>query len=317
MSVSFKGKCVEYNQINPFLFHFCKELSIHLEAAAKRQATIEPSEFAELISNATQEVLEAYTSGEIDLLAYRNTSAEEYKALAIKSIDSYADSNERIGKITEEQAELLEQSNGDTLINFEKITEKFNDIQNHLSDEVSRANDVIYTLMEQVKNLEVKTSLDPLTKTFNRYALNEHLRTILEKDKLNFDIFCFMIDADNFKQINDKFGHIAGDKVLIFLAKLFKKALRDGDRVYRFGGEEFIILLNRTDLEGARLVGERLLTLCRNNKPLFQNQQITVTLSIGMTKIKETDTIDAIIQRSDTALYKAKNNGKDRLEMEL
>lgn len=308
---------MEYNQINPFLFHFCKELSIHLEAAAKRQATIEPSEFAELISNATQEVLEAYTSGEIDLLAYRNTSAEEYKALAIKSIDSYADSNERIGKITEEQAELLEQSNGDTLINFEKITEKFNDIQNHLSDEVSRANDVIYTLMEQVKNLEVKTSLDPLTKTFNRYALNEHLRTILEKDKLNFDIFCFMIDADNFKQINDKFGHIAGDKVLIFLAKLFKKALRDGDRVYRFGGEEFIILLNRTDLEGARLVGERLLTLCRNNKPLFQNQQITVTLSIGMTKIKETDTIDAIIQRSDTALYKAKNNGKDRLEMEL
>jgi len=308
---------VEYNQINPFLFHFCKELSIHLEAAAKRQATIEPSEFAELVTNATQEVLEAYTSGEIDLLAYRNTSAEEYKALAIKSIDSYADTNERIGKITEEQAELLEQSNGDTLINFEKITEKFTDIQNHLSDEVSRANDVIYTLMEQVKSLEVKTSLDPLTKTFNRYALNEHLRTILDKDKLNFDIFCFMIDADNFKQINDKFGHIAGDKVLIFLAKLFKKALRDGDRVYRFGGEEFIILLNRTDLEGARLVGERLLTLCRNNKPLFQNQQITVTLSIGMTKIKETDTIDAIIQRSDTALYKAKNNGKDRLEMEL
>ncbi len=308
---------MEYNQINPFLFHFCKELSIHLEAAAKRQATIEPSEFAELVTNATQEVLEAYTSGEIDLLAYRNTSAEEYKALAIKSIDSYADTNERIGKITEEQAELLEQSNGDTLINFEKITEKFTDIQNHLSDEVSRANDVIYTLMEQVKNLEVKTSLDPLTKTFNRYALNEHLRTILEKEKLNFDIFCFMIDADNFKQINDKFGHIAGDKVLIFLAKLFKKALRDGDRVYRFGGEEFIILLNRTDFEGARLVGERLLTLCRNNKPLFQNQQITVTLSIGMTKIKETDTIDAIIQRSDTALYKAKNNGKDRLEMEL
>lgn len=308
---------MEYNQINPFLFHFCKELSIHLEAAAKRQATIEPSEFAELVTNATQEVLEAYTSGEIDLLAYRNTSAEEYKALAIKSIDSYADTNERIGKITEEQAELLEQSNGDTLINFEKITEKFTDIQNHLSDEVSRANDVIYTLMEQVKSLEVKTSLDPLTKTFNRYALNEHLRTILDKDKLNFDIFCFMIDADNFKQINDKFGHIAGDKVLIFLAKLFKKALRDGDRVYRFGGEEFIILLNRTDLEGARLVGERLLTLCRNNKPLFQNQQITVTLSIGMTKIKETDTIDAIIQRSDTALYKAKNNGKDRLEMEL
>jgi diguanylate cyclase (GGDEF)-like protein len=126
-----------------------------------------------------------------------------------------------------------------------------------------------------------------------------------------------MIDADNFKLINDKFGHIAGDKVLIFLAKLFKKALRDGDRVYRFGGEEFIILLNRTDMEGAKLVAERLLTLCRSNKPLFQNQQISVTLSIGMTQLKEGDTIDTIIERSDTALYKAKNNGKDRLEMEF
>lgn len=308
---------MEYNQINPFLFHFCKELSIHLETAANRQTTLKPAEFAELVSNATQEVLEAYTSGEIDLLAYRNSATEEYKELAIKSIDSYAETNEKIGKMTEEQAELLGQNSGDSLINFEKITEKFNDIQIHLSDEVSRANDVIHTLLEQVKSLEVKTSLDPLTKTFNRYALNEHLRALLIKDKLDFDIFCLMIDADNFKNINDQYGHIAGDKVLIFLAKLFKKALRDGDRVYRFGGEEFIIMLNRTDLEGARLVGERLLTLCRNNKPLFQNQQISVTLSIGLTKIREKDTIDTIIQRSDTALYKAKNNGKDRLEMEL
>jgi diguanylate cyclase (GGDEF)-like protein len=289
---------VEKNQINPFLFHFCKELSIHLESLAARQVTIEPSEFAELVATATHEVLESYSSGTIDLLAYRDTSLDQYKELAMKSIDSYADTNDKIGKITEEQADLLEQSNAEPLINFEKINAKFSDIQAHLSDEVSRANEVIYTLLEQVKTLEIKTSLDPLTKTYNRYALHEHIRALLEKDKLNFEIFALMVDVDNFKLINDKFGHIAGDKVLIFLAKLFKKALREGDRVYRFGGEEFIILLNRTDMEGARLVAERLLTLCRNNKPLFQNQQITVTLSIGMTKIKE-------------------NNGKDRLEMEF
>ncbi|OHD80535.1 MAG: hypothetical protein A2W83_02670 [Sulfuricurvum sp. RIFCSPLOWO2_12_43_5] len=171
--------------------------------------------------------------------------------------------------------------------------------------------------MEQVKTLELKTSLDPLTKVYNRYALQEHLKVILEKGILDFEIFVLMIDLDNFKQINDRFGHVAGDKVLIFIAKLFKKALRDGDRVYRFGGEEFIIVLNRTDLEGAKLVAERLLSLCRNNKPLFQNQQIPVTLSIGLTKVITADSIDAIIDRSDKALYRAKNNGKDRLEMEL
>jgi diguanylate cyclase len=308
---------VEHNQFNPFLLHFCKELSVHLESARARQSSIDPAEFVEIVTIATQEILESYASGEIDLLAYRDTTADQYKELAIKSIDSYATTNEKIEKISEEHADLIRESNHDALINFEKITEKFNDIQTHLSDEVMRANDVIHTLMEQVKTLEVKTSLDPLTKTFNRYALHEHLRAILEKKRLDFDIFILMVDADNFKMINDQYGHIAGDKVLIFLAKLFKKALRDGDRVYRFGGEEFIILLNRTDLEGAKMVGERLLNLCRSNKPLFQSQQISVTLSIGLTDVRENDTIDTLIERSDTALYKAKNNGKDRLEMEL
>jgi diguanylate cyclase (GGDEF)-like protein len=171
--------------------------------------------------------------------------------------------------------------------------------------------------LEQVKTLEMKTSLDPLTKAFNRYALQEHLKTVLEKEKLDFEMFALMIDVDDFKLINDLFGHIAGDKVLIFIAKLLKKTLRDGDRVYRFGGEEFIILLNRTDSAGAQLIAERLLNLCRNNKPLFQNQQITVTLSIGLTKIVEGDTMDEIINRSDIALYRAKNNGKNRMEMEF
>jgi hypothetical protein len=69
---------------------------------------LQPAEFAELVTNATHEVLEAYASGEIDLQAYRNTAADEYKELAIKSIDSYAQTNEQIGKITEEQASLLE-----------------------------------------------------------------------------------------------------------------------------------------------------------------------------------------------------------------
>ena len=308
---------VDTNQVNPLLIYFCKELSVQLESLSNRQATIDPAEFAELIATATHEVLDAYASGEFDLLAYRNTTSEEYKEIAQKSIESYSRTNEKIEEISERQAELLNETAGSTLIDFGKISEKFSDIQNHLSDEVSRANEVIHGLLEQVKTLELKTSLDPLTKVYNRYALQEHLKVILEKGILDFEIFVLMIDLDNFKQINDRFGHVAGDKVLIFIAKLFKKALRDCDRVYRFGGEEFIIVLNRTDLEGAKLVAERLLSLCRNNKPLFQNQQIPVTLSIGLTKVITADSIDAIIDRSDKALYRAKNNGKDRLEMEL
>lgn len=302
---------------NPFLAHLCKELSVHLDAAKSRQSNIAPADFAEMVTTAVQELLEAYTTGDLDLDSYRDCAVDDYKALAQKSIDSYSATNEKIEQITEKHAELIEETSSADLIDFGKISEKFSDIQTHLNDEVVRANEVIKGLVDQVKNLEIRTTLDPLTKTFNRHALQEHLKAILTQEHLNFDIFALMLDVDNFKNINDQFGHIAGDKVLIFIAKLFKKALRDGDRVYRFGGEEFIILLNRTDVEGARLVGERLLSLCRHNKPLFQNKQITVTLSIGLTKIKEGDTIDTIIERSDKALYRAKNNGKDRQEMEF
>ncbi len=308
---------MEESQFNPFLVHFCKELSIRLESLSNRQTTLSPAEFAELVEAATHEVLEGYTAGEFDLEAYRCSAFVDYKELAIQSISSYTATNEKIEKITEKHADLLEQSASASLIDFERITEKFTDIQTHLSDEVSRANEVIHTLMKQVKSLEMKTTLDPLTKVYNRYALQEHLHAILSKSQFNFDVFVLMIDIDDFKKINDRFGHIAGDKVLIFIAKLLKKALRDGDRVYRFGGEEFIILLNRTDSDGAQLVAQRLLSLCRNNKPLFQNQQIPVTLSIGLTRIGENDTMDTVIERSDTALYRAKNNGKDSFEMEF
>jgi len=308
---------MSHSEANPFLAYLCKELSVHLDAAEERQKSLTAAEFVELVTIASQELLEAYSGGEFDLQTYRGCSTDDYKLLAKKSIDSYSATNEKIGRISEKHAELIQESSSCSLIDFGKISEKFSDIQNHLSDEVVRANEVIEQLMNQVKTLEIKTSLDPLTKTYNRHALQEHLQPILAKKHFDFEMFALMIDVDNFKSINDRFGHIAGDKVLIFIAKLMKKMLRDGDRVYRFGGEEFIILLNRTDIDGARQVGERLLNLCRQNKPLFQNEQITVTLSIGLTKIQEGDTMDAIINRSDVALYRAKNNGKDRLEMEL
>lgn len=308
---------MDSNQLHPLLVHFCKELSIQLDSISTNQDTINPSEFAELVTMTTHEVINSFVCGEYNLAVYRNSVIEEYKELAEQSIQSYAQTSEKIGQINEQQAVVLSESTNSSLIDLRTLTEKFCEFNHHLSDEIARANDVINSLIEQVKSLEMKTSLDPLTQVFNRYALHEHLKVFLEKEKRDYDIFALMIDVDNFKIINDQFGHIAGDKVLIFIAKILKKALRDGDRVYRFGGEEFIVILNRTDLDGAKLVAERLLSLCRNNKPLFQNQQIAITLSIGLTKILDNDSVDRIIERSDTALYRAKNSGKDRYEMEL
>lgn len=309
---------MESFSINPFLTLFCKELSNHLETVSARQKSISPNEFAEVVSSATQEVLESYLNGEFDLQQYFRSHEDEYLAIAKASIDSYASSNHAIGKISDQQSDLLDCENiSSGLIDFNTIAEKFCDMQHHLSAEISKANATIHDLSTKVRDLELRTTLDPLTKTFNRSALQQHLTKLLSHDIPDQSMFLLMIDVDNFKMINDQFGHIAGDKVLIFISKLLKKTLRDGDRVYRFGGEEFVILLNRTDMEGATLVASRLLSLCRQNKPLFQNEQIAVTLSIGMTAILEKDTMDGLIHRADVALYRAKHSGKDKLEVEL
>jgi diguanylate cyclase (GGDEF)-like protein len=304
-------------QINHFLSLFCKELSFHIESANKRQDNISPVEFSELVSIATREVLDLYMSGELEMTEYKSDDALGYKDLALLGIDSYAQSNQTFEKITDQHAQLLDKNFSNGGIDLNTLNEKFADIQSHLSDEVARANNVILNLQTQVQNLEITSILDPLTKTFNRHALQKHFEEILSKGRNTQELFIAMLDIDNFKSINDRFGHIAGDKILIFIAKLLKKALRDGDKVYRFGGEEFLVFLNRTDLEGAELVVNRLLNLCRQNKPLFQNEQITVTLSLGLTQIHNDDTMDTLIHRADTALYRAKQNGKDRMEMEL
>lgn len=304
-------------QVNFFLSLFCKELSFHLESASARQDEIAPDEFAEIISLATKEVLDLYLNGELDLHEYAANTVNEYKDIALFSIDSYTQSNQTFEQISDNHASILKDHENSNYIDFNDISEKFVDIQSHMSQEVQRANKIIQDLHAQVKTLEITTTLDPLTKTFNRYSLQNNLTELLAKNRQIEELFILMIDIDNFKVINDKHGHIAGDKVLIFIAKLLKKALRDGDKVYRFGGEEFVVILNRTDLEGAQLVANRFLNLCRQNKPVFHNEQITVTLSIGLTQTREKDTIDELLHRADIALYRAKNNGKDQMEMEL
>lgn len=309
---------MESFNINPFLTLFCKELSNHLETVSARQKSISPHEFAEIVGTATQEVLESYLNGEFDLQQYASSHEDEFLSIAKESISSYASTNQAIGKISDQQSLLLDCENISTsMIDFNTISEKICDMQTHIANEVTRANATINELSQKVRDLELRTTLDPLTKTFNRNALQQHISKILAHTIHEQTMFLLMIDVDDFKTINDKYGHIAGDKVLIFISKLLKKALRDGDRVYRFGGEEFVILLNRTDIEGATLVANRLLSLCRQNKPLFQNEQISVTLSIGMTSILSSDNLDQLIHRADVALYRAKHGGKDKLEVEM
>jgi diguanylate cyclase (GGDEF)-like protein len=126
-----------------------------------------------------------------------------------------------------------------------------------------------------------------------------------------------MLDIDDFKKINDTYGHIVGDKVLIFIANLLRKTLRDGDKVFRYGGEEFVVILNRVTKEKCEEIAKRLLHVISTNKLLYKGDSVKVTISIGATNYIDGDTPDKLLARADKALYNSKKRGKNQLNMEL
>jgi diguanylate cyclase (GGDEF)-like protein len=239
-----------------------------------------------------------------------------YEDLAKQSISSYKNTNDNIQKLSKLHEKTLLECGGDQ-IDLDSIISQFTEIQLHMKNEVNRTNGIIAKLTSQVKNLEEKTKLDALTKVFNRRALSSYLENICSHKKIPFNLHLLILDIDDFKNINDSFGHIAGDKVLIFIANTLKKTLRDGDKIFRYGGEEFVIILNRIDNQHCMNTTKRFIKLIRDNKLIYQGNNIHATISVGATKFVQGDTPDSLVGRADKALYIAKDKGKDQLYTEM
>lgn len=154
---------------------------------------------------------------------------------------------------------------------------------------------------------------DPLTGVYNRRALGERLAEELARSqRFGHPLGLLMMDIDHFKRINDRFGHLAGDQVLIGIARCLRRHVRKSDFVARYGGEEFVILLPETDAEGARRFAERL----RAAIGVLEFGEIPApSVSIGVAASREDDTPDRLLQRADAALYAAKRGGRNRVEM--
>lgn len=235
-----------------------------------------------------------------------------YKDIAKESLESYSDTSSKIGELAQLQQETILECN-ESRIDIEKITAKFSDIQSHMEMEVKKANSIISELTSRVKQLEETSNLDALTKVFNRRALDSYLEDVF-KSKSHKDFHLLMLDIDNFKHINDTYGHVVGDKILIFIAALLRKTLRDSDRIFRYGGEEFAIMLDRSTNEQAKVIANRLLTLIKTNNLIYLGKKIEVTASIGMTSLNQEDkNADELLQRADKALYISKESGKNRV----
>ena len=240
---------------------------------------------------------------------------DHYKDIAENSIDNYTKTNQRFEELVSIQERTFNDFQDQT-INVNEIKTKFDGIQMHMLDEVNKANSIINNLTQKIEQLEKSTQLDHLTKVYNRKMLSQQLEDLCNNKSYIKDVHMYMIDIDDFKYINDTYGHVVGDKVLIFLANILRKTLRDGDRIYRYGGEEFIVILNRIQQSECLKVAQRIVSLVNKNKLIYKEINVNVTISLGITSFKENDTPDGLIARADSALYLAKSNGKNRIEMD-
>jgi diguanylate cyclase (GGDEF)-like protein/PAS domain S-box-containing protein len=165
------------------------------------------------------------------------------------------------------------------------------------------------------RNVELKKMayLDPLTKLANRRFLDAKIRQSLDELALfgrSFGIL--LLDLDRFKRVNDSFGHSAGDVALEHVAGTISSSLRAGDTIGRWGGEEFLAILPDTDADQTLRLADRCRMLVRNSGVSVTDMTVTLTLSVGATVLRPSDTEDSLFRRVDRALYQSKLEGRDR-----
>jgi diguanylate cyclase (GGDEF)-like protein len=155
---------------------------------------------------------------------------------------------------------------------------------------------------------------DPLTGTGNRIAMDQSLaREIAVTRRNKAPLSVLMVDVDHFKHVNDEYGHYTGDEVLRAIAQGLKSQLRNIDRVFRYGGEEFVVLLTDTDRETAVQIGERLRSTVLGLAFPHHAPSLTMSISLGCSTLLAGETADSLVQRADSALYVAKREGRNRL----
>ena len=203
----------------------------------------------------------------------------------------------------------------DLMVRTQSVQSTTKDMQAHFDKKSAE----IEALQKELERERRRASTDPLTGIPNRQTLQEAINDTLIAEDCPQLITLVMIDIDHFKQFNDNFGHLIGDRVIKFVASLLTKHTRGGDTPARFGGEEFAVLLPNTSLDGAQAVAENLRKAVAESKlvrsdtkePLGQ-----ITVSAGVAQYRHGEEVAEWIERADQCLYASKNAGRNRVTVE-
>ena len=182
-------------------------------------------------------------------------------------------------------------------------------------DDITDRKQAEEALRESENRYRELSIVDDLTQLYNSRYFYHQLKMEMDRaDRYGQPLTLLLLDLDDFKQFNDAYGHIEGDQVLLRLGQVVKRCLRQTDSAYRYGGEEFTILLPMTTSADGVVTAERIRTEFK--KEIFSpvpGQDVHVTVSIGLAQYKPQEDMKAFVHRVDQLMYQAKKNGKDRV----
>jgi diguanylate cyclase len=206
----------------------------------------------------------------------------------------------------------------------EELRHEVEHIKNSVRDKQTRDAQRLHTLAQEVQTLrgdvekaQQASLTDGLTGAYNRLAFDTHIKKLVDRHSISPTACALlMLDIDNFKQINDQYGHLVGDRVIMALVQRCRTLIRHDDLLARYGGEEFVVVLHgaslRQGLKKARAICKGVAGVLYAIDEQHPHQTIAFTVSIGVSALQRGDTVEDIIARADKALYAAKHQGKNR-----
>lgn len=289
---------------NPSLLQ-TQSLETEIKAVISLRIALDKQSVTEMIQS-LDGVLDKLSLRLIDMIEQSDSSTVEIQHIK-QELESYATESITNFKVAHQKLFTI-------AVALEENTQLFSkNLQSH-SQEVQELSEKISQLEDELQKVRMESKEDFLTKLYNKRALDEHLGLKEEEfTRYGHNFAIVMFDLDHFKNINDTFGHEAGDAVLTAFAKILKKECRSVDIVGRFGGEEFLAILSETDTKGGAIFAEKVRQHVQKSRFMYKGERIEVTVSAGVSERSRHASCQNVINSADEYLYKAKKDGRNQV----
>ena len=233
-----------------------------------------------------------------------------------------SDYRDKLGGITAQLKEMKELDGIQEIVaNIMHVTVEVLQNSEQLKEHLEQTTNKSEKLQQELERAQEEILLDPLTGLYNRKAFDKKIAAYIKAYQDEGKIFSFvMIDIDYFKKFNDQYGHLMGDQVLMFMGRILSREMKGKDFVGRYGGEEFVMLMEGASLDDACIVANKIRkSLSGVQLKYSKTGQVLgkIAISAGIAAMKDNDTVESLVKRADDALYMAKQSGRNNVKSEL